>query len=179
MTKMYTTNEVFEDYYEIALHETTHVLGFSGWGMQYWIDPETGSYYLDNVSKITLKKTVFGVDNVIVLKSKNVLQTARDYYKCDSLEGLPMENQGGSGSFGSHWERDLVADEIMTSTNILGKGVFSAFTAALLLDTGYFVDVNLNMIENSSQWGRGKGCNFVSKSCTNTEEKYPEFYYTG
>ncbi|EWS75215.1 leishmanolysin family protein (macronuclear) [Tetrahymena thermophila SB210] len=176
MKNIGTTTQAFESDFATAIHELTHVLGFSSSAMQYWIDPDTNQPYLANVGKIQVKDTVRGVSNVIKLKSKNVLDTARRYYNCPSLDSVPLENQGGSGSFGSHWERDLIQNEYMTASAILGHAIISEFTAALLVDTGFYAEINSNMVEKG-YWGRGKGCDFINKSCDDTNQQYPEFSY--
>ncbi|KAL4503914.1 hypothetical protein ABPG72_022544 [Tetrahymena utriculariae] len=175
MKNIGTTAQGFESDFATAIHELTHVLGFSSSAMQYWIDPDTNQPYLATVTKIQVKDTVRGVANVIKLKSKNVVDTARRYYNCPTLDSVPMENQGGSGSFGSHWERDLIQNEYMTASAILGHAIISEFTAALLVDTGFYAEINSNMLEKG-YWGRGKGCDFIYKSCDDTNQ-YPEFTY--
>ena len=32
----------------------------------------------------------------------------RRYFGCDSLEGVELENQGGPGTAGSHWEKRIL-----------------------------------------------------------------------
>jgi len=32
------------------------------------------------------------------------------------MEGLELENQGGTGSAGSHWERSILHNELMTAS---------------------------------------------------------------
>ena len=36
-----------------------------------------------------------------------VQREARSHFGCDTLEGAEIENQGGSGTAGSHWEKRL------------------------------------------------------------------------
>ena len=43
-----------------------------------------------------------------------------------------MENQGGSGSIGSHWERTILNNEIMNAVNSNADAYYSKFTFALL-----------------------------------------------
>ncbi|KAL4466190.1 hypothetical protein ABPG72_011068 [Tetrahymena utriculariae] len=178
MTNINTTPENFESDFWIALHETTHVLGFSSSAMQYWIDPDTNTYYNSNANpKLFELRTIWTISNVVVLKSKKVVAAAQAYYNCPTIDGVPMENQGTSSSFGSHWERDLIANEYMTSSAVIGKTSFSVFTASLLLDTGYYTDFNFNLIEQL-QFGSNKGCGFFTNTC-NDSTQYPEFAYSG
>ena len=38
----------------------------------------------------------------------------RKHFNCDSLIGAPLENDGGSGTGGSHWEKDIFYNEYMS-----------------------------------------------------------------
>ena len=49
-----------------------------------------------------------------VIKSPKVLETARKYFNCPSINGVEIENEGGSGSAGAHWERAILHNEQMT-----------------------------------------------------------------
>lgn len=51
--------------------------------------------------------------NTIILSQ--VLEKAREYYQCPTLDGLDLENQGTSGTTGSHWERRAVFNEVLIS----------------------------------------------------------------
>jgi len=37
-----------------------------------------------------------------------VLTIAKAHYNCSSLLGIPLEDEGSSGSAGSHWEKTIV-----------------------------------------------------------------------
>lgn len=39
----------------------------------------------------------------------------RYHYDCPTAEGLELENEGGSGSRGSHWEKSLLENEFMVA----------------------------------------------------------------
>ena len=49
-----------------------------------------------------------------------------------------MENEGGSGTTESHWERALFNNEIMTGSDLSGDFIFSIFTFIALYDTGWY-----------------------------------------
>ena len=68
------------------MHELAHILGFDG-----SILKKRGLLKQNN-------------ENQFVISSPKVLYEARKHFNCDSLEGVPFENQGGSGSAGTHWE---------------------------------------------------------------------------
>ena len=86
--------------------------------MQYWVDPATGNYYTAaNTSKITKTVTIRGISTNILF-AKNTLDTARKYYSCSTLEGMQLENGGGSGTAGSHWEKTIISNEMMNGESV-------------------------------------------------------------
>jgi len=50
-----------------------------------------------------------------------VLAWAKTQYGCSSLTSYKLEDDGGSSSAGSHWERTILANDIMTSSDVSGK----------------------------------------------------------
>ncbi|KAL4438374.1 hypothetical protein ABPG74_009413 [Tetrahymena malaccensis] len=169
-----SSTQSFQDNFSVSLHEILHVLGFSGSSVQYWIDPETNKPYGgENAYKVMKRERRWEVDNVLKVSSKNILKVSRNHYSCPSIDGMYLENQGGGGSMGSHWERDLLGNEFMTGSIVYGVYSVSKFTAALLLDTGYYAEINSNLLM-PIYWGKNKGCDFFNKSC-NTGKYFPEF----
>ncbi|KAL4454178.1 hypothetical protein ABPG74_012135 [Tetrahymena malaccensis] len=160
---------------QVLLHEIIHVLGFSSDSMQYWIDPDTQKpYKLSGISKINTYQTVRGF-KTLILTSKNVTDIARKHYNCSQLIGMQIENQGGSGSAGSHWERTVIMNEIMTAQQVSIGATLSQFTIALLKDTGFWADVNVN-IAGQILWGKNQGCDFYNQACQSSNKaNYLEF----
>ncbi|KAI0209622.1 Leishmanolysin-like peptidase [Lamellibrachia satsuma] len=87
---------------------------------------------------------------------------ARRHFGCDTLEGGELEDQGGEGTKGSHWEKRVFENEAMTGV-LTQNPVFSRVTLALMEDTGWY-HVNYRMAE-ALQYGFGKGCDFAEYSC--------------
>lgn len=50
---------------------------------------------------------------------------------------MPLEENGGSGTAGSHWERVTLGNEGMTGDDF-GDAVFSAFTLLLFKASGWY-----------------------------------------
>ena len=44
-----------------------------------------------------------------------VLSYARKHFNCPQLTGVPLEDDGGNGSLGHHWEKDIFYNEYMTN----------------------------------------------------------------
>lgn len=93
------------------------------------------------------------------------------------MTGMQIENQGGSGSLGSHWERVVIENEIMTASAVNEGSILTKFTAAILRDTGYWDEVNDN-VTSPTWWGKNAGCSFLTYDCT-TSTAFPEFTTSG
>ncbi|EAR99196.2 leishmanolysin family protein (macronuclear) [Tetrahymena thermophila SB210] len=165
------SNRHFQDNFVLALHELTHVMGFSNQLYQYWIDPQTGKPY--GVDRVYKTENLWGISNVFKIITKNVVKTAKNHYACPYINGMFLENQGGSGSKGSHWEKDLIRNEYMAAQQILGGVAITEFTAALLRDTGFYSSINSNVL-NPLFWGKNKGCEFYNNTCK-SYQKFAEF----
>ncbi|EGR27277.1 leishmanolysin family protein, putative [Ichthyophthirius multifiliis] len=163
----------FKSRIETTVHETLHVLGFSGFAMQYWIDPNTKvPYGSTGVTKITSTQTIRTFSTNIV-SSPNILKTSRKYFSCPTLLGMQLENGGGSGTAGSHWEKTLLSNEMMNGESVPTDAALSIFTVSLLRDTGFFAEINENFASNI-YWGKNKGCDYVNNACKGIY-RYQEF----
>ena len=80
----------------------------------------------------------FQLQGVTYLATPRVLAYTKFYFGCESATGLPMEDQGGSGTSDSHLERSLFLNEIMTGSDISGDIIFSIFTFKILEDSGWY-----------------------------------------
>lgn len=141
--------------------------------IQYWWNPVTKSRYMNQTSLILETRTIRNL-NTTILKSPKVAQFTREYFNCSTITGMQLENQGESGSIGSHWEKTILFDEFMNPQAISSDSVISKFTFALLEDTNWFKIVNYSAFEPMS-WGKNKGCDFYEKACFSTTNQYPEF----
>ena len=86
---------------------------------------------------------------------------------------MPVENQGSDGdqtewinSYGSHWDRTLMYDEVMTRTALGSQRGISGLTFALFADMGWYtVDDTFN---DTSPYGYQKGCDFFNFGCNSS-----------
>ncbi|XP_073502232.1 leishmanolysin-like peptidase [Phyllobates terribilis] len=99
---------------------------------------------------------------VQLLVTPRVTEEVRHHFDCPVLEGMELENQGGIGTELNHWEKRLLENEAMTGSHTQNR-VFSRITLALMEDTGWY-RADYSMAQRLD-WGRGKGCDFVMKSC--------------
>ena len=141
----------------LLLHEITHILIF---------DPKL----LNNLGMI---KTI---DSISYVTSANVLSKAKQHFKCDSIIGIPLENQGNESSEGCHWEARYMLGDYMISTDYIDN-VISDITLALFEDSGIY---KVNYFSGGLfKYGKNKGCDFFNKKCiTNNQAISEEFCVT-
>lgn len=70
---------------------------------------------------------------------------------------------------GSHWEKRLLMNEIMTGS-VDTRSVVSKMTLALLEDSGWY-HVNYSMADNLD-WGQNQGTEFVTSPCDQWKGAY-------
>ena len=145
------------DQFATIMHEVYHVLGFSSGLYEYYIDAKG----------VTKKIT----DTVITngegkykhqIVAPKVVEYAKKFFNCDTLKGVPLEDNGSQGSAGSHWEKTVLGNEFMVA-NTVANPVISMFTLKLLEETGWY-QVNPEM-EEELEWGKGQGCAALTGEC--------------
>lgn len=80
------------------LHEFLHVVAFIS------LDEMHKSYVLKD-------KTI----DQFLWTGPRVLEVAREYYNCDSIKGVPLQNL--DGSVGGHWSETFMSYEVMTPSS--------------------------------------------------------------
>ena len=140
-----------EEYFRtILVHEFTHILGFSK------------SFFTDYYKNIYSKTDKHGIIRTY-LNSSKLLEVAREYFDCPTLEGVELENQGGNGTEGSHWEARILLGEYMNGYSYTEEQVISEFTLAVLEDSGYY---KANYYTGGlMRYGKHKGCAFLEERC--------------
>ncbi|KAI0225331.1 Leishmanolysin-like peptidase [Lamellibrachia satsuma] len=103
-----------------------------------------------------------------LLVTENVKREVRRHFGCSHLEGAELEDQDVSSGTGSHWEKRLFENEVMTAS-VSQNPVYSRITLALLQDTGWY-DVDYEKAD-MLYWGRGLGCEFAMTSCMDYMER--------
>ena len=91
--------------------------------------PQKANYFtkLDN----------YGIQRAYINSTK-VINVAKKYFNCNTIEGVELENYGGELTAGSHWEARILYGEYMTGYVPTQDQVISEFTLALLEDSGYY-----------------------------------------
>jgi len=145
----------------VALHETMHVLGFSNNMFPLFLNQSSGQVYDNPVITVVNEKDGHVAT---ILTTPRVKEAVRRQFGCDSLEGAPLEDQGGAGTAASHWEKAVFMDEVMTGS-ASSAPVLSNVTLALLEDSGWYFP-NYEFGERLV-WGENLGCDFVQAKCEN------------
>ena len=93
-----------------------------------------------------------------------VIEKAKEYFGCDNLEGVELENYGKSSWDypSSHWDSRMVLYDFMTSYIPLAA-TYSPMTLAVLADSGWY-EINWEYAQIST-YGRNKGCGWINKKC--------------
>ncbi|XP_009365609.2 leishmanolysin [Pyrus x bretschneideri] len=142
------------------IHEVMHVLGF---------DPHAFAHFRDERKRRRSQVTEQIMDEklgrmVTRVVLPHVVMHSRYHYAAfsENFTGLELEDGGGRGTSGSHWEKRLLMNEIMTGS-VDTRSVVSKMTLALLEDSGWY-QANYSMAENLD-WGRNQGTEFVTSPC--------------
>jgi len=151
-----------------TLHEMTHALGFSSGLYKYYID-STGKPLKNVISY----QQLYG-KNVTVLNVEPLTSKLKAHFGCSTITGALMEDQGSSGSAGSHFERRLFMYEVMTAS-VMNDQRISQFTLALLEGTGWYVANYSNA--DPFYAGAGQGCSYYygKSTITNGVATFPEY----
>ena len=140
----------------LLLHEISHVLAFN----------DDLFPLFEGITEPTTILPVNGLSRVL-LKTPKVLEKAKGHFGCPSLKGVELEDQGGNGSAGSHWEARIMLGDYMISTDY-PELVVSDITLAVFEDSGWY-EVNY-FTGGLFKTGKGEGCNFLQKTCVDTDD---------
>lgn len=155
-------------YFTTYTHEFMHIIFFSAGLFDKYRDPSDSTkavpashyeYVMNGTNKQFTK-----------LKYPSVIAFAQKYYRCPSLEYIPLEDGGGSGTAGSHWEKLFFPEDIMNPT-IESPAKISPFTIEMIKASGWYTVVG----DPSSyyDWGKDDGCVLSSSSCPTSQEYCP------
>lgn len=144
-----------------AIHETAHALGFSSQFFGQYVDENN---VRQNNGRETTTDATLG-KSVTKLVTPRVLRAARAYFGCSSLTGVEIEDQGGAGTIGSHWEKRILYTEFITGILSSVKTYISNITLAYFEDTGHYTANYGAAQTDEMSFGKGRGCDFVTRKC--------------
>ncbi|KAH6829201.1 metalloendopeptidase / zinc ion binding protein [Perilla frutescens var. hirtella] len=149
------------------IHEVMHVLGF---------DPHAFAHFRDERKRRRIRVTEQAMDDklgrmVTRVVLPRVIMHSRYHYGAfsENFTGLELEDGGGRGTSGSHWEKRLLMNEIMTGS-VDTRSVVSKMTLALLEDSGWY-QANYSMADHLD-WGHNQGTEFVTLPCNHWKGAY-------
>lgn len=99
MNMYHMASQLTNDYQQALftmLHETMHVLGFTDSMVKNFVD--------SNGIKLKTNNYITKIGTKLFLSSPKVLAVAKAYFGCETITGIPMEDNGGQGSVNSHFE---------------------------------------------------------------------------
>ncbi len=153
---------------DIMIHELTHLLGFSSSAFGSYREPLNGP-----VRGLANVRTSYAQNGktVSAIITPTVVEAARAHFACASLIGAELEDGGGAGSAGSHWDQRIHDGELMAPTAIGNAGLArSVLTLALFADMGWY-EVDLSAGEGL-EFGHGEGCGFAEDRCDAWDASY-------
>lgn len=147
-----------------AIHEIAHALGFSGSKFPDFRKPGTTQRANRNDVIASFSERGHVIQKII---TPNVVAKVKQQFGCSNWPnaGAEIEDFGGEGTAGSHWEKRLFNNEFMTGTAD-PISVYSAVSLALFQDSGWY-QVDYSVAEKL-EWGAGQGCGFATGKCGDT-----------
>ena len=122
----------------ILLHEITHVLVF-----------HPGLWSILNMSTT--------INGITYINSAKAVEKAREHFNCNLIARIPLEDDGGQGSAGAHWEARYMLGDYMISTDF-PDAAMSDITLGLFEDSGFY---KVNYYSGGLfKFGKNKGCEF-------------------
>eukprot|EP01137_Pigoraptor_chileana_P010386 Opistho-2@59929 len=168
---------VLDGIVSVLRHEITHILALSSGHFPFFrdesgaprtprsadgmppYDPTIG-YYTSSTS--TVAKFAENGKTVTKIVTPTVLSEVRSHFGCDGLNGAELEDGGGAGTAGSHWEQRVFYSEYMQGTT--SGHEMSAITYAVLRDSGWYRTAN-SCVADPLTYGFKRGCEFVTGRC--------------
>jgi leishmanolysin len=150
----------------LLIHEMMHSFGVSGSLFSYFLDAN-GNTRRGHIKSVSLNGSTRKVIDVDFLTER-----ARKHFGCSTLPGLYLEDDGGSGTTGSHLDKKFFMYEVMTSGTYYGRRV-TQFSLGILEASGWY-SPDYSFAEPFF-YGQGQGCSFFTKSCSSNTAYFDEF----
>lgn len=147
----------------LAMHEISHALGFDSIASTLW------NYYdLEGVWHFrggTETKYLPGRGKTVhLVKTPRVVAAARKHFGCSDLDGVEIEDLGGSGTAGSHWKKRIFYQEALVGVISTPTLYYSSVTLAFFEDAGFY-QAQYEYASDGYSWGYQRGCEFLTHSC--------------
>ncbi|CUG00210.1 major surface protease, GP63, putative [Bodo saltans] len=150
-----------------AIHESSHALGYTSFFTNGYVNMSGSrvpggivSAYDSTLQKTTTKMT-----------SPRVVAAARAYFNCSTLAGVEIEDQGGAGTSGVHWEKRILGQEYIAGVLSTSATYISSLTLAYFEDTGHYTANYAFAQDGGMQWYKNKGCTVLSQKCNSAANR--------
>jgi leishmanolysin len=144
-----------------AIHELFHALGYTAGYFGSYVDLNGAAkndgvkeYYSASLDKVVTK-----------LVFPRALREARSYFGCEDMDGIEIEDDGGPGTAGTHWEKRVYNQELVAGIVSTTRTFVASWTLAYFEDLGFYT-ANLGVAQNGVMtFGKSAGCDFVNLRC--------------
>lgn len=140
------------------VHEFYHIIVFND---------QLFSRYIDGSGNVIGKSTIIGSftggsKTFNTYKGTNVLTFAKTYLGDTSLTEILLENGGGSGSAGSHWEYMYFPTDFMSPIDTI-PSILSKLSLLMAKDSGWY-NIDETFTEEMT-YAKGVGSGFMTGNC--------------
>jgi hypothetical protein len=164
-----TVADVKGEYFRTLFHELSHALGISSNQFRSWVNSSTGLPYNSSSLMYTIPAGPSHPNKAFQIlhtpKIHEVLSERWGYENFDDNPqwpvGVEIEDTGGAGTIGSHWEGRTHFTDYMIGTSF-GNSLISKLSLAAFEDMGWY-SVNMGMAEPTA-WGDWKSINGANAS---------------
>ena len=141
------------------VHEFYHILVFNNELFEYFINADKSKVGRAN---LITEEISLGGKTRMGYKGTNVLTFAKAHLNDNSLANVIMENDGGAGSAGSHWEHMYFPTDFMSPIDTT-PSLHSELSFSMAVDSGWF-EVDMSKTEQL-EYAKAAGANFMSGTC--------------
>lgn len=93
-----------------------------------------------------------------VVGTQNLINALKSHFNCQNISGLQLENDDNIETT-NNLEATVFLGDIMSSGTTTSASVVSTITAAWLKDTGWYSEINSEMVSELT-FGKGQTCGF-------------------
>ena len=162
----FTKFNAIEYFTYLIVHEFTHIFVMSPSLFKYFWD-ETNNK-IRNISEILEENVIVNNKLRSIIKSPKVLELAKLHFNCNDIKGIELENQGGMGTVGGHWESRIMLGDYMVAMSYEDIAI-SDITLGLFEDSGWY---KVEYITGGLfKFGLNAGCNFFDSKCIDNTHK--------
>lgn len=162
LSRVFTGKTFQKEIFSLLFHELFHILGFNGADFARFRDSNNQRMQWNNL----IGNWQIGDTTYSVIKMESVVKEAREFYGCDKIKGLPVEDGGGRGTVGAHLENTFFPNELMCGYG--GLPTFISTLSLSVMEASSWYKIDHSMAE-PTVWGKGDGCYHFSHCPPTTE----------